>query len=140
MSPSSCLTIRLSTSTPLRDFMKQIVRAPSPTSRASISAASASAERRAPSVPPGAPPAELAAPPTKSVVGGFHTAIRRAGAGEPSRSIRATSSSPVRRSASSSGLAIVAEVNRKRGSVPYAAAIRRSRRRTLATWEPNTPR
>ncbi len=79
--------------------MKQIVRAPSRTSRASSSAASPSAERRAPSC--------------SSVSGGFHTAIVRDGAGEPSSSIRRTSSSPVSRSASSSGLAIVAEVIRK---------------------------
>ncbi len=58
-----------SSSTPLRDFMKQIARAPSRTSRASSSAASPSAERRAPSA--------------ASVSGGFHIAIlppRRRGA------------------------------------------------------------
>jgi len=49
-------------------------------------------------------------------------------------------SSPVRRVASSSGLAIVAEARRKRGEVPYAAAMRRRRRMTFATCEPKTPR
>ena len=98
------MTRRLSTSTPLRDFMKQIVRAPSRTSPASISAASPSAERRAP----------LAS----SVSGGFHIAILRSGVGEASRSINVKSSSPVSRSASSSGLAIVAEASIIRGSVP----------------------
>ena len=44
------------------------------------------------------------------------------------------------RSASSIGLAIVALASRKRGSVPWIAATRRSRRSTLATCEPNTPR
>ncbi len=120
------MTSRLSSSTALRDLMKQIVRVPSRTSRASSSAASPSAERRAPEA--------------SSVNGGFHTAMRRDGAGEPSSSISAKSSRPVSRCASSTGLAIVAEVSRKRGSVPYAAAIRRRRRSTLATCEPNTPR
>ena len=106
--------------------MKQIVRAPSRTSPASSSAASASGERLAPNA--------------ASVSGGFQSAIRLAGAGEPSSVISCTSSRPVSRSASSSGFAIVAEVSRKRGAVPYAAAMRRSLRSTLATWEPNTPR
>ena len=106
--------------------MKQIVRAPSRVSRASSSAASPSAERRAPS--------------SSSVSGGFHTAIRLRRRGRAVLVDQPTSSRPVSRSASSTGLAIVAEVSRKRGSVPYAAAIRRSRRSTLATCEPNTPR
>jgi hypothetical protein len=134
------LTRRLSTSTPLRDFMKQIVRAPSRASRASISAASPRAERRVSSAASGAPTAGSGAPPRRSPVGGFHTTIRRRGVGEPSSSISRTSSRPVRRSASSTGLAIVADVIRKIGEVPYAAAMRRSRRSTLPTCEPNTPR
>ena len=84
--------------------MKQIARAPSPTRLASSSAASPSAERRAPI--------------SSSVSGGFHIAMRFAGAGEASSSISATESRPVSRCASSSGLAIVADVSRKRGSVP----------------------
>jgi hypothetical protein len=101
---TSSRTSRLRTSTPLRDFMKQIERAPSRTSSASSSAASPSAERRAPD--------------SRSVSGGFQIAILRCGLGEPSSSISAKSSRPVRRSASSTGLAIVAEAIMTRGSVP----------------------
>ena len=68
--PRGRRTSRPSTSTPLRDFMKQIVRAPPRTSPASSSAASPSAERRVPSA--------------SSVSGGFQIAICRRGAGEPS--------------------------------------------------------
>ena len=75
-----------------------------------------------------------------STTGGFHIAIWRRAPGEPSRSTSATSSKPVSRSASSTGLAIVALASRNRGSVPYAPATRRSRRSTLATCAPNTPR
>ena len=67
-------------------------------------AASASAERRAAVF--------------SSVIGGFHIAIVRLAAGEPSRSTTVTSSWPVRRSASSPGLATVAEARRMRGAVP----------------------
>jgi hypothetical protein len=88
----------------LRDFMKTIVRAPSTTSSTSRSAASASAERRA----------AIAG----SVIGGFHIAIVRLVPGEPSRSITVMSSSPVSRSASSPGLAIVADASTNRGAVP----------------------
>jgi hypothetical protein len=56
-------------------------------------------------------------PEARSISGGFHIAIRRSARGEPSRST-SVKSSPVRRSASSSGLAIVALVSTKRGSVP----------------------
>lgn len=90
-----------------------------------MSAASARTERRAP----------LA----RSVSGGFHIAIRREAFGAPSESI-SSNSVPTRRSASSSGLAIVAEVKMNLGSAPYIRATRRSRRSTLATWEPKTPR
>src|SRR5204863_207344 len=57
----------------------------------------------------------------------------------PSRST-SRNSTPASSSASSSGFAIVALARMKRGSVPYARARRRSRRRTFATCEPNTPR
>ena len=126
MSSSASWAKRAISSTALRDFMNTIVRAPSLTSSASRSADSASAERRVASA--------------ASVIGGFHIAIVFFAPGDPSRSITVTSSSPVSRSASSPGFATVAEASRNRGSVPYAAAIRRSRRSTLATCEPNTPR
>ena len=74
------------------------------------------------------------------MIGGFHIATVRLVPGEPSRSITVTSSSPVRRVASSPGFAIVADASRNRGAVPYTSQIRRSRRSTLATCEPNTPR
>ncbi len=48
--------------------------------------------------------------------------------------------SPVRLSASSCGLAIVALVSTKRGSPPCSSATRLSLRKTAATWEPKTPR
>ena len=83
--------------------MKQIVRAPSRTSSATSSAASLSALRRSCSA--------------SSITGGFHIAIWRRAPGEPSSSTRRTSSKPVRRSASSTGLAIVALASRKRGVV-----------------------
>ena len=57
-------------------------------------------------------------PSASSVSGGFHIAIVRFAPGEPSRSMTVKSSRPVRRSASSPGLAIVALASRKRGSVP----------------------
>ena len=117
---------RAISSTALRDFMKTIVRAPSITSEASRSAASASGDRRA-----------IVA---SSVTGGFHIAIVRLVPGEPSRSITRTSSNPVSRVASSPGLAIVADASRKRGDVPWISHTRRSRRSTLATCEPKTPR
>ena len=113
-------------STALRDFMKTIVRAPSVTRSASRSAASASTERRAAVF--------------SSTIGGFHMAIVRLACGAPSRSTTVIPSSPVSRSASSPGFAIVALASRIRGAVPYASATRRSRRSTLATWEPKTPR
>ncbi len=117
---------RAISSTALRDFMNTIVRAPSITSEASRSAASASGDRRA--IVAG------------SVTGGFHIAIVRLVPGEPSRSITRTSSNPVSRVASSPGLAIVADASRNRGDVPWISHTRRSRRSTLATWEPKTPR
>ena len=84
--------------------MNTIVRAPSITSSASRSAASASGERRAAV--------------SASVIGGFHIATVRLVPGEPSRSITVTSSSPVSRVASSPGFAIVADASRNRGAVP----------------------
>ncbi len=84
--------------------MNTIVRAPWTTSSASMSAASASGERRVASF--------------SSVIGGFHIATVRRAPGEPSRSITVKSSRPVSRSASSSGLAIVAVASTNRGAVP----------------------
>ena len=60
-------TIRATSSTARRDLMKQIVRAPRRARWPTISAASASDERRVPSA--------------SSVSGGFHIAISRARAG-----------------------------------------------------------
>ena len=91
-------------STARRDFMKQIVRAPLRTSATSSSEASRSGEPRTPSA--------------SSSSGGFHIAMRRSAWGEPSRSTRAKSSSPLSASASCTGLATVAEARRKRGAVP----------------------
>ena len=113
-------------STPLRDFMKQIVRAPAVIRSENTSAASYSAEARMPR--------------SSSSSGGFHIATRRMARGAPSLSTRLKPVWPVSRSASSTGLAIVALASRKRGWLPWMAATRRRRRITLATWEPNTPR
>ena len=52
-----------------------------------------------------------------STSGGFHMAIRRSARGAPSRATSRTSS-PTSRSASSTGLAIVALASTNRGSVP----------------------
>ena len=81
--------------------MKQIVRAPAVISSASSSAASASAEARTPSC--------------SSSSGGFQIAVRREGSGAVSLSTSLMSGRPVRPSASSTGLAIVALASRKRG-------------------------
>ena len=83
--------------------MKQIVRVPAAISPASSSAVSESGERRVPDA--------------SSISGGFHIAIRRADFGAPSDS---TSSKlvPHRRSASSTGFAIVADVQMNLGSAP----------------------
>jgi hypothetical protein len=88
----------------LRDFMNTMVRAPSVTSVASRSAASERAERRVAS--------------RSSTIGGFHMAIVLREPGDPSRSMTVKSSRPVSRSASSAGLAIVAEASSSRGAVP----------------------
>ena len=84
--------------------VRKIVRAPELTSSENSSAASASAEARIPSC--------------SSSSGGFHIATRRAAFGAASRSTSRKSSRPVSRSASSTGLAIVALVSRNRGAVP----------------------
>ena len=115
-------------STALRDLMKQIVRAPPRTSSTSMSAASA--ERAS---------AACRAPRRSS--GGFHIAICRARAAASRRGRRARCSSrPVSRSASSTGLAIVAlrqeEARLVRGAQRCAAAAAAR----CATCEPNTPR
>jgi hypothetical protein len=112
-------------STPRRDLRKQIVRTSRSTSSVSSIAASPSTEARAPV--------------RSSTSGGFHIATRRSARGAPSRST-SSSSWPVSRSPSSTGLRIVALASMKRGSLPYARASRRSRRSTFATCEPNTPR
>ena len=131
-SSSRSLTKRDISSTARRDFMKQIVRAPSATSSATMSAASASAERRVPSA--------------SSVSGGFHIAIVRRAPGEPSSLTTAKSGSPVRRSASSSGLATVAEASTNRdGDGPRSAAAgaarwRRGSRRRRGRRAPRRPR
>jgi hypothetical protein len=90
-------------SIPRRLRMKQIVRTPRETSSTSRSAASETGERRVIV--------------RCSITGGFHIAISRPARGAPSSSSSAKSS-PVRRSASSRGLAIVAEASTKRGSSP----------------------
>jgi hypothetical protein len=90
-------------STPRRDLRKQIVRTSSWTRRASRSAASDSADARTPVF--------------SSSSGGFHIATWRSAVGAPSSSTR-LKSRPVRRSARSTGFAIVALVSTKRGSVP----------------------
>ena len=95
---------RVISSTALRELMKQIVRAPARVSSARSSDASPSGDARVPSA--------------SSRSGGFHIAMRRRARGAASRSISRKSSRPVRRSASSTGLAIVAEASRKRGTVP----------------------
>src|SRR3954469_1900500 len=114
-----------SSSTPRRDFRKQIVRTPSSTNLARTFEASVSDDTRAPVC--------------SSSNGGFHIATWRSERGAPSRST-SRNSTPASSSASSSGFAIVALVRMKRGSVPYARASRRRRRSTFATCEPNTPR
>ena len=88
---------------PRRLFRKQIVREPLATRSASSSADSASTERRL-----------IVA---SSITGGFQIAIRRRARGAPSEST-SVNSVPASRSASSSGLAIVAEARMKRGSEP----------------------
>ncbi len=95
--------MRLISSIPRRLFMKQIVRTPRWTSSQSMSAASETGERRS----------WVAC----SITGGFHIAISRPARGAPSSSSR-SNSSPVSRSASSPGLAIVAEAMMNRGSAP----------------------
>jgi hypothetical protein len=61
-------------------------------------------------------------------------------AGAVSRSISVKSGRPVSALASSRGLAIVAEQQITVGREPWYAQTRHSRRSTLATWLPNTPR
>jgi hypothetical protein len=78
-------------------------------------------------------------PVASSISGGFHIPILRPARGAPSESTSAKGS-PASSSASSTGLAIVAEASRKRGAAPYVTAIRRNRRKTFATCEPKTPR
>ncbi len=127
--PSSqivALTRRLSTSTPLRDFMKQIVRAPSRTSA-----------RPAPRPRPA--PSGACRAPRRSAAGSTSRCAGAAPASRPRRSARSPRGPSAARRARP-GWRSSPTSSRKRGSVPYAAAMRRSRRSTLATCEPNTPR
>jgi hypothetical protein len=112
-------------SAPLRDFANAIVRTPSPTRVARISAASAFALRRAPD--------------SSSRIGGFQSANSFSPRGEAS-SGKASNSRPVSRAARSAGLPIVAEAVTNDGVDPYRAATRRRRRSTLATCDPKIPR
>ncbi len=98
------VTSRDTSSTPLRDLMKQIVREPASTRSRSSEAAS----------PIGLARCAVAS----STIGGFHMAIRRGAEGDPSSSTSSMSSRPVSRSARSSGLATVALASMIRGSEP----------------------
>ena len=101
--PSSSSRMRAKrwiSSIPRRLRRKQIVRTPSATRSASSSAASERAERRVID--------------RSSMTGGFHIPIRRPARGAPSESTR-RKGSPTSRSASSTGLAIVAEARMNRG-------------------------
>ena len=107
-------------------FVKQIVRSPRETSPAISLDASPSALARRPS--------------SASMSGGFQIAISRSACGAPSsldhrRTARPSAPAPARpRWRSSPRRAGTAGRHRR------ARAIRRSRRRTFATCEPNTPR
>ena len=90
-------------SIPRRLLRKQIVREPLMTRSASSSAVSERTERRRIVF--------------SSTTGGFQIAIRRLARGAPSESTSAKSV-PTSPSASSTGLAIVAEAQMKRGSAP----------------------
>ena len=98
-------TAWLRSSTPLRELTKQITREPPRTS--ALTQLARLLER-------GAPRAQVLVHERR--VPDRDLAVAAAGA--PSRSISRTPSRPVRRSASSTGLAIVAEASRKRGAVP----------------------
>ena len=102
-SSSRSFVNRWISSTPRRDFRKQIVRTSACISSDRSCAASDSAEPRMPA--------------SSSTSGGFHITTWRSACGAPSRST-SPSSRPVSRSPSSSGFAIVALVSTKRGSVP----------------------
>src|SRR5439155_1371950 len=79
------------------------------------------------------------APVSSSITGGFQRAKSFRPRGDASCSMTLTSR-PVRRAASSAGFPTVAVARHHRGSPPCAAISRRSLRRTIATWEPKTPR
>ena len=61
--------------------------------------------------------AEARMPRSGLITGGFHSSRWRSPSGAP-LSVTAATGSPMRRPASSPGLAMVAEAKRKRGSVP----------------------
>ena len=92
-------------------------------------AASEAADRRS-----GAP-----CSPVRSVSGGSQRANVAPGRGEPS-SVTASTGAPTSRVAAAAGSATVADARMNTGSAPYRRQIRRSRRSTCPTWEPNTPR
>jgi hypothetical protein len=100
---SSSEAKRLISSIPRRLRMKQIVRTPRETNSTSRSAASETGERRVIVC--------------CSITGGFHIAISRPARGAPSSS-SSSKGTPVSRSASSPGLAIVAEASTNLGSAP----------------------
>jgi hypothetical protein len=78
-------------------------------------------------------------PSSGSSSSGFQSATVRSGAGAASLATT-VAVSPSSISASSPAFAIVADASTSCGSLPYARASRRSRRRTFATCEPKTPR
>ena len=105
------------------------MRAPATVRSATSRAASAPAARRT--------GAEFS--PRSAVSGGSHSAKVRLPRGLRS-SATTSHGSPVNRSAAAPGSAEVAEASTNTGEAPYFAQIRRSRRSTSATFEPNTPR
>ena len=78
-------------------------------------------------------------PSAMSIIGGFQNTKSLPPYGEPSSSMT-SNGMPTNSSACSPGFAIVAEQRMNCGELPKAAQSLRSRRRTLATWDPNTPR
>ena len=153
MADSSSAADIATISAPRRDRTKLNVRAPAATTRAMMSAASALALRRT-----GAP----CSPSWPSTKPGSHNAMVRAPAGEPSSVTVATFSRPVSRRACAAGSVLVAEARMRVGSVlvgrvascleddvlalgrtvlaALAPTTRSSRRSTIATCAPNTPR
>src|SRR4028118_882828 len=109
----------------LRLLAKAIVRTPSATNFENTNAPSVSMLRRSPF--------------SSSLSGGFLKSTRRSPLDAPSLST-SVNGTPVRTSASSRGLAMVALVRTNLGSAPCSSATRRRRLMTAATCEPKTPR